>query len=255
MNDFNIYLYDGSFYNLLNTIEILIKEKIKPNNIINEKYYINDLLSNVYKKTLKTDTLFAQKLKSISLRFYQIIYDVYLSNDQNKELIIYYFILNGLKYGAKIVYLRKLKCVNKALNISHYVHNEVHKLKGFVRFQKLETNFYLAYINPTNNVLEYLAKYFKKRLATESWMIYDIKRNLLSIYTNNKYIIIEVADLEKNKFKFSDDEKIFANLWQTFYKTIAIKQRTNKRCQMNFMPKKYWSYMIEMSDKIAKDNF
>ena len=253
MNNFDVYLYDGSFCNLLNTIELLIKDKIKPVKIGNEREYVNDLFSNVKKKTLSRDKSFAYKLIKISKRFYQVVYDVYLSEYENKELIIYYFILNGLKYGDKIMYLRKLKCVNEALNISNYVHREAHKLKGFIRFRKLKTNFFLAYISPTNNVLEYVSNHFKKRLANESWLIYDVKRDLLSIYTNNKYIIVKVEDLEKNVFNFADDEKDFSELWQTFYETIAIKERENKRCQMNFMPKKYWPYMIEMRDKFEKN--
>ena len=253
MNNFDVYLYDGSFYNLLNTIELLIKDKIKPVKIVNEREYVNDLFSNVKKKTLSRDKSFAYKLIKISKRFYQVVYDVYLSDYENKELIIYYFILNGLKYGDKIMYLRKLKCVNEALNISNYVHREAHKLKGFIRFRKLKTNFFLAYISPTNNVLEYVSNHFKKRLANESWLIYDVKRDLLSIYTNNKYIIVKVEDLEKNVFNFADDEKDFSELWQIFYETIAIRERENKRCQMNFMPKKYWPYMIEMRDKFEKN--
>ncbi len=252
MNDFDVYLYDGSFNNLLNTIEILIKEKIKPIKIVSEECLENDLFSNIKKKTLSIDNYFAKYLKNISNDFFKIVYDVYLSDNQNKELIMYYFILNGLKYGSKVIYLRKLKCVNEALNISSYVRRESHKLKGFVRFRKLETNFFLAFISPTNNVIGYLSNHFKKRLSNESWMIYDLKRDLLSIYTKNKFMIIKVKDLEKNNFKFSSDELEFANLWNIFYKTIAIKQRTNKRCQMNFMPKKYWPYMIEMRDLVEK---
>ena len=40
--------------------------------------------------------------------------------------------------------------------------------------------------------------------------------------------------------------------WQTFYNTIGIKERKNSRCQMNFMPKKYWPYIIEMSGENEK---
>ena len=39
-------------------------------------------------------------------------------------------------------------------------------------------------------------------------------------------------------------------LWKDFYKIIGINERKNDRCRMNFMPKKYWKYMIEMSDEI-----
>ena len=69
MNNFDVYLYDGSFYNLLNTIELLIKDKIKPVKIVNEREYVNDLFSNVKKKTLSRDKSFAYKLIKISKRF------------------------------------------------------------------------------------------------------------------------------------------------------------------------------------------
>ena len=39
-------------------------------------------------------------------------------------------------------------------------------------------------------------------------------------------------------------------MWKSFYDTIGIKERNNERCRMNFMPKKYWKYIVEMSDKI-----
>ena len=45
-------------------------------------------------------------------------------------------------------------------------------------------------------------------------------------------------------------EENFEDLWKTFFDTIGIKERENKRCQTNNMPKKYWQYMIEMEDKL-----
>ena len=40
------------------------------------------------------------------------------------------------------------------------------------------------------------------------------------------------------------------DLWKSFYNTIGIKERKNDRCRMNFMPKKYWKYILEVSDEI-----
>ena len=38
-------------------------------------------------------------------------------------------------------------------------------------------------------------------------------------------------------------------LWKSFFKTVAIKERLNKKCQQNFMPKKYWKNILEMEDE------
>ena len=46
----------------------------------------------------------------------------------------------------------------------------------------------------------------------------------------------------------TENEKHFQSLWKTFFTTIAISERTNKRCQMQYMPKKYWQDLIEMQE-------
>ena len=47
-----------------------------------------------------------------------------------------------------------------------------------------------------------------------------------------------------------DDEELFQQeLWKSFFKTIGINERKNKKVQINFMPKKYWEYIIEMEDE------
>ena len=43
--------------------------------------------------------------------------------------------------------------------------------------------------------------------------------------------------------------KNMEELWKSFFKTIAIKERVNKKCQQNFMPKKYWKNILEMEDE------
>lgn len=56
------------------------------------------------------------------------------------------------------------------------------------------------------------------------------------------------------EIKNNEQEENIKKLWTTFFNTIGIKERRNKRCQMNFMPKKYWKYMTEMSEKYEKSN-
>jgi len=43
----------------------------------------------------------------------------------------------------------------------------------------------------------------------------------------------------------TSSEIAYQELWKLFFKTIAIRERTNSRCQMQFMPKKYWQDLIE----------
>ena len=59
-------------------------------------------------------------------------------------------------------------------------------------------------------------------------------------------------DTNLDNIKLDKEEKDIENLWLTFFETIGIEERKNKRCQMNFMPKKYWKYMIEMESAYEK---
>ena len=43
-------------------------------------------------------------------------------------------------------------------------------------------------------------------------------------------------------------------MWKTFYNTIGIEERKNNRCRMNFMPKKYWKYILEVGDINEESN-
>ena len=69
----------------------------------------------------------------------------------------------------------------------------------------------------------------------------------------NNYLTKILEDV-KLEIKNNEQEENIKKLWTTFFNTIGIKERRNKRCQMNFMPKKYWKYMTEMSEKYEKSN-
>ena len=247
-----IYLYDGTFSTLMDLITQLLAFKTKPLNICNQNNYLPSLLDETIELKLDNN-LDISKIK-VTKKILKTIYYVYLSTDEHKELIIYYFLLNALKYQDKIFTMRNLKCVDASLKISKYVSNENHKLKGFLRFQELENHILYAEISPTNNVLELLSIHFMKRLKNEYWIIKDVGRNTYSFYDKKKYYIIADENINLKTLGAIEKEKEVENLWVTFFNTIGIKERKNNRCQMNFMPKKYWKYIIEMEGAYEKSN-
>lgn len=252
MKNNQVYLYDGSFLGLLNLINKLLTVQIKPFNICNKNIYQPSLIDEII--DLEQDDDFKIKDLNVSKEILKTIYYVYLSNNEHKELIIYYFLLNAQKYKNKIFYMRNLKCVNHALKIAKYVSNENHKLKGFVRFKEIKNHVLYASISPTNDVLELLSLHFMSRLKNEYWIIKDIGRNKYSIYDTKKYYIVSGENMNLKEVEIDEEEKTIENLWLTFFRTIGIEGRKNKKCQMNFMPKKYWKYIIEMEDAYEKGN-
>ena len=240
-----VYLYDGNFYSLLSLILTLLKFKKEPLDIKSEDDYEPNLLDEPI--FLKIDK--KESVNNIEPDLIFRIYYVYLSNNNNKEMIIYNFVKEYFIHGKDVIYRRNIESVNQVIKISNYVSREGHKLKGFLRFKKMK-DFYFAKIEPTNNVLPILVNHFKKRLSNESWIIHDSKRDIYALYDTKKVVYLNKDDVINLNLKFSNDEEMYEDLWKTFFNTIGIKERENKKCQMNFMPKKYWNNIIEMENKI-----
>ena len=242
-----IYLYDNTFINLLTLITLLINKHIIPFNIKNEEYSPSLIDETINLRLNNRNELIEQFINKLGINIFNTIYYVFLSANENKELLIYYFILSSLKYKNNILHMRNLKHVNEVLKIANYVKREAHRMKGFIRFKELQHGILYAEFAPENNIIFLIANHFKKRLANEYWIIMDIKRNIICLYDKNSLTFLN--DISLNLNDFSRDELSTQELWKTFYKTIGIKERKNERCRMNFMPKKYWKYIIEMSDE------
>ena len=247
----NVYIYDGDFYSLLCLIYKLIKINTKVNNIKKESDFIPDLFSNPVKLNLNDKKKNINLLeKNSSKKVLDFSYNVFLSSYKEKELVIYYFIKNSIKYKNEIFFHRELNSVNIALKLSQKVSREAHKIKGFLRFKKMKNNFYYAEINPTNNVLKIVSNHFKTRLKNEYFIIKDVNRNIYALYDLKKIIYLKEENIKKLNLDLSIDELNMEDLWKSFYKTIGIKERENKKCRMNFMPKKYWKYILEMEEEL-----
>ena len=243
----NIYIYDGSFISLMSLIVVLINLKKEPVNIISEKNYIPNLLDEVVNlkinnKKEKIKYLLSKTSKKIIITCYYS----YLSTNNNKEMLIYDFIKNALVYKDTIFYRRNINSVNEILKMRKRVSRESHSLKGFLRFKKMKNDFYYAKINPTNNVIYLITNHFKERLKNEYFVINDVNRSIYAFYDKNKVTYANKEDIIKLNLNIDKEEENIEDLWISFFKTISIKERSNLKCQMNHMPKKYWDYIIEM---------
>lgn len=250
-----VYLYDGSLDSLLILIASLFYLNIKPDDIKSELDYETNLIDEFnYLNLTNKDEIFKHFKSKISLKVMRTVYYIFLSNDDRKELVIYYFIKNAFMYGNEIYYRRNLNCVNSALKISQYVSRESHKLKGFLRFKELKNEVLYAEMAPTNNILVLLMEHFKKRFSCECFVIKDTRRNIFGIYNKNRVYYLESKDILNMDIEMSEREENFEKLWKLFFNHIGIKERENKRTQMSFMPKKYWDYIIEMDGVYEEDN-
>jgi len=252
MKEFNFtqtnstYLYDGSFEGLLTIVFNCYILKTIPLNVIDTNKYISNILDtteDIDTDYEKSERIFNGIVKNIS---YDVLYNSYyafLSNETNKEINILKYILYGFLVGSQIDTMLAIDFVFKVNSFRKEMLSESHKLKGLLRFAKIDNNLFYASIHPNHNVIENLGHHFIKRLPTQNFIIHDKNRNIALLYNTKEYKIIDATSL--NIPQISKKEQLYQNLWKTFFETIAIKERTNPKLQRQFMPKKYWKDILE----------
>lgn len=240
------YLYDGSFDGLLTIVFDCYSSKTLPQNVVNEKTYHNNFLDNtvfISSDYEKSERVFKGIEKNICYDALYNSYYAFLSNEPNKEINILKYLCHGFNIGPKINTMLTISYVYKVIALKKRVFGECHRFKGLLRFIEVSNNLFYSSIHPDNNIIEPLGHHFINRLPNQNFIIHDKNRNIGFLYNGKTYKIEEMP-----KFvlpDISDDEKLYQELWKSFFKAVTINERSNRRCQMQFMPKKYWKDLIE----------
>ena len=140
-------------------------------------------------------------------------------------------------------------------NICRRVLHEQLRMKQFIRFQKAKDGTYLAVVSPDHNVLPIITHHFQDRFNDQPWLIYDARRHYGFYYDGETVIRVTFEDEAAVPFNLSngkldanvlsENDKLFQDLWRTYFKAICIRERMNPRKQLNDMPRRYWQYMTE----------
>lgn len=187
--------------------------------------------------------------RHLGQKSYWDIYHAALSEDKEKGNAILGTMLAARKIPDSTRIMEHLghPKVEKVFELSRSVGGEAHNYKGFLRFRELENGVLYAEITPKNQVLTCIAPHFSDRLPLENWMIYDKTHRMFVVHeAKKKWVLLwdEGVDLSISD-RISEKEKEYANLWKSFCKTIAIKERTNPRCQLQHLPLRYRPDMVE----------
>lgn len=240
------YLYDGTFEGFLTCVHFHYYYD-KANNIFERSSYQPNLMVTCYE--VNTDLDMSDKVyraieAKISRQDLQRIYRVFRSNAPNKEILLLNYIRFGFKMGSKTSLLHGNAFVAPVERIDKSVLNEKHRMIELLRFSVLEGNILYAVFEPDHDILEFLWWHFADRLKNETFIIHDKKRSKAILYHGGEWYITEFTD--EHLLPYSKEEKHYQNLWKQYFDSIAIKERTNPRCQRNFMPTRYWKHLTEM---------
>jgi probable DNA metabolism protein len=236
-----IYLIDGSIDGIFTAIFNSYQIKKFPTALYtnNIQLEFSSEVVEVQTNTEKAERVF-KKLKTLLYGDeLDKIYIALRSNDEAKYTIIF----NYLKLTIK-----QNKCVSKMFsnadvfrfdNLVNRVLLEVHRFKGFIRFEKLDNGVYYAKYFQDNDITTLILPHFIRRYKSMPFILHDLNYNVISAYNNGKSKTI-YKTLPPLK---SGDE--FKKLFKTYYDSVFIKERKNHKLMNNYMPRRYQKYMPE----------
>lgn len=243
-----IYLYDDTFEGLLTSIYDAFYSNGSPPTSIYGKSQANTplLLGNIVEistdinKFKKVKNAIINKINFLSLKK---IYFAFLSNYEDKGIIIFNYLKVAFKLGPDVHDFLNVDVIRLVDNITKKVLNECHRFEGFVRFNQIEEKLLYSSIEPDNDILELIGDHFKNRFPREYFIIHDISRQKALIYNTNFYEIIDMDMETYERLKFHNDE--YTDLWKTYFKATTIQERKNLKLQCRMMPKRYWKHILE----------
>lgn len=120
---------------------------------------------------------------------------------------------------------------------------EIHRFQGFIRFSETTGGVFYAHYTPDNDITELLMPHFKRRYASQPFVIHDTQRNIIGAYNGQASRIIK-SDSQLTVYLSENDGK-FTELWKLYYDSVNIQERKNTRLMKAFMPVRYWKNLPE----------
>jgi probable DNA metabolism protein len=131
--------------------------------------------------------------------------------------------------------------VARAFGMEKSVRHDVHKMRAFVRFRKVEIfgeKWFVAWFEPEHRIVEHNAAFFVDRFTAMKWSILTPQ---VCAHWDGKELQF-TAGVDRSHAPAHDDVE---KLWLTYYKNIFTPARVKMHAMQAEMPKKYWKNLPE----------
>ena len=142
------------------------------------------------------------------------------------------------------------ECVGRVFHAARRAAREYDRWMGVARFQDVGGAYYAA-VDPECDVLPILADHFARRLP-DRWVLHDVRRGRAALHEGGRWVIAEGVR-ERDAPQVTAEERQFQSLWRQFFRSIAVRERKNPRCQRNFLPKRLWRCLVEEVEVCGED--
>lgn len=128
------------------------------------------------------------------------------------------------------------------------VGRDIHKMEAFVRFQQVQrdktddsdTEFYLAWFEPSHLIVPLCAPFFVKRFTNMRWSI--LTPDCCAHWNGNELQLTKGMDRRAANMANRDQ---LEKLWLVYYANIFNPARLKLKAMQSEMPKKYWKNLPE----------
>lgn len=247
------YIYDNSWEGLLTVIFEIYRSKEQPAGIVGDEAFNGSLFgeqSEVPTESAKAKRV-GRKIRSLSSTFHTQLYKVFLSERDEREMLIYRLVRLVLQDSSKINGDYRNPDLLRLKQIVKEVGREVHRMHAFVRFQRTADDIWFAAIEPDFDVVPLIGRHFRQRYADQRWLIYDVKRKYGLHYDLEKMEFVQL-DLKKSSFpgelpedSLHEEEKAYQKLWKEYFSSVNISARKNMKLHVQQLPRRYWKYLFE----------
>ena len=252
------YRYDGSFFWMLSCVFEAFEKREMPIQITSDdaSFFPKRDIETDEKKAIRILDSIPKKMDDEALSYLKLSF---LASIKEKEIATIHFLREGFRRGKNLIQEIKTGwCPTKRVVTGALENVHLAKIQKGVDLLTLESQRFIQFarfsevngalvsiIEPEHNVLPLIAKHFVARYPNENFLIFDKTHQMGLIYLDGEERIEKIENYQMPEL--SEEEKNYQDLWRLFYDTIAIKERRNERCRMNFMPKKYWKNMTELN--------
>jgi len=250
------YVYDGSFDGFLTVVFEIYSQKQKPVQIIREKLWQQgffDQTTHIATDAAKSERVWNGVAKRSNKHIVRMFYLVFVSELPNIEMTLYGYLEKLFDDAAGFSYKNLLDDHSFSLyQVSRKVSFEVHRFTGFVRFQETADGLLFAAIEPDHDILALLAPHFARRFGSQTWVIYDSRRDKGIFYKKPEMHEITLTEKQFDSFTGeinqnakAQNEDLYRALWKAYYKAINIPERKNTKLMLRLLPRRYWKYLTE----------
>ena len=250
------YTYDGTFEGLLTVLFTVYDWRAAPNSIQPAATARVGLFAQP--AHLATDEASAARvwdglLKTMDPEARARLYHVFLSEDAERELLVFRYVDLALRTAADIAENYADATVRRVQRLAQQLFREKHRMEAFVRFEKTRDGLFHATVAPDFDVLPLIAPHFTKRYADQRWLIYDRRRGYGLYYDLTRTDVVQFAETGAPArvpagvaaTVLDEREPLFQVLWQAYFDHVNIPERKNLKLHRRHLPLRYWQYLSE----------